>query len=1304
MDEQVGPQTVLDPSNMKPSFYSSFTESNPMRRSSSQYMDDLGSDMHPERATEQYWRSLIADSVYFEGHDELFGQIIAMVYQNKTSKKLSCMLLSVHGQTIVDSMSLTRHSKYYPAVENLSRACRKSNVRRALAVAMLRTYAKLDPNTKSLMMKKAQLEPDYDWDETKAGKIASEMKLIDNRTPQEVGEFLLKLGFAQQRKQRTSYVADVIYANTQNLEDSDKNNELAFLLGEQLDHLFDPLTEYSPEPTEKAYKPPADAPQLQNSDDILVKSICNELVKVQTNFTVSLVQFLQKFLIPLRIDVLEGKIPGYTTAKLNQVFPPTIDEVTRINCIYLDILKTALPYGSFEILKASGTTIPYFYKAHMRHEAATKTFATQLDAFLIDMKKIGYDKLAYDQKTIQSIMHASLNLPKLQLILDRLMTTKKWPQVLQPEVDEYYQSCLNTIIAFGSDVLKPYNHRIFTPTGKILTELASGWPAELQYGWLTRRVVAIFDVKNVLKHSVKNNGVLIIFSDHVVILEIVDDLYYYDLFETDVHVHKPSIADVLMHSLVNEVPFSSLPKMRVERWSGISDIDAQFYNYDGKAFIQLFDDKAFDVYEVSKYTGSHVIEVLNKAKILNKSQPFHLFRASDTKQTLYYTAHDLETYKSEETKSPLAVFLNMSFDESYLKKYSLFGFVTLNFSSNKILMEGTSCCENYVRYEVPYGELSIKLLGKIFEMLDYQLTYANPMISQKLCDRSSEMFSRAALVINSSQESQRKELANIKKAHKLFMETRKPAEGHEVHKPRSDSLNMLNSNRVSSTKITKPKDKSVPFYKRIFRGKRGSMAREIRAPGKMSEAEAVPVLKDEDSKRVSETMSSMVAANEYHFPTRHNSILRIGQRQSSRISSIHHDSAKSTARQTSAAETDNLIDGFGLNIDKLRPETLKSESTKETAHGNKPQGAFHSQEVQLNENHKGSSVQDVLKDKLERYFSEVRKRREQHEKNLKEYGVSLVMEGQEAPLGSKGLLFSPSVAAKLNKFNDNEKGDNWIVANNDDNSVLESDKSKESIISRVASFARRPVSSKGWHKHAIVDLRDTKTEKRLPQVPKEFDEVNEAKPESTVILESNSAPGALEAKRPSVRIVTPLQVAHEKFKDQPPIPQIAEDADLFRDIDLSSTFDMSLPDLTDDMEIFDSPHTDKSETEDEKFFTPKEGTAAVFEEQNTTLTEQSNTEVDKTSLCSALEEVQDNTVGKVLVNLWNEKRYMSSSSLYTGILNDESYAYLAPLLAGNTTIDGGVSSGKEQPIDYDAIITRGLKESSLRYLAELLGE
>ncbi|KAG7883829.1 hypothetical protein KL938_002414 [Ogataea parapolymorpha] len=1303
MEEQVGPKTVSDPTNMKSSFYSSFTASNPMRRSSSQYMNDLGSESRPERATEQYWRSLIADSVYFEGHDSLFGHIIAMVYQNKTTKKLSCMLLSVHGQTIVDSMSLSRHSKYYPAVENLSKDCRKSNVRRALAVAILRTYAKLDPKTKSLMMKKAQIKPDYDWDETNAGKIASEMKLIDKRTPKEVGELLMKLGFAQQRKQRTSYVVDVLYANTENLEDSDKNNELAFLLGEQLDHLFDPLTEYSPEPTEKAYKPPVDAPQLDDSDDILVKSICNELVKVQTNFTVSLVQFLQKFLIPLRVDVLEGNIPGYTTAKLNQVFPPTIDEVTRINCIYLDILKSALPYGSFELLKASGTTIPYFYKAHMRHEAATKTFATKLDAFMIDMKKIGYDKLTFDQKTIQSIMHASLNLPKLQLILDRLMTTKKWPQNLQSEVDGYYQSCLNTIIAFGSDILKPYNHRIFTPTGKILTELASGWPAELQYGWLTRRVVAIFDVKNVLKHSVKNNAVMIIFSDHVVILEIVDDLYYYDLFEAEVYVHKPSIADVLMHSLVNEVPFASLPKMKVERWSGINDTEAQFYNYDGKAYVQLFDDKAFDVYEVSKYTGSHVIEVLNKAKILNKSQPFHLFRAADATRTLYYTAHELETYKSEETKSPFAVFLNMTFDESYLKKYSLFGFVTLNFSSNKILVEGASCCENYVRYEVPYGELSIKLLGKIFDMLDFQLTYANPMINLKLYDRSREMYSKTALVINSSQESQRKELANIKKAHKLFMEAKKPVEGPRVLKPRSGTLDMLNNNRVSSTKITKSKDKSVPFYKRMFGAKKGSMVRNIRAPGKTPEVEPVPVLKNEESKPESPTMSSMVAANEYHFPTRQNSILRIGQRQSSQISSIHHNSDKSTIRQVSVAESDNLVDGFGLNIDKVRPETLRRKSNKETVHDDKPQTAFRWEEVQSNKDFKGYSAQDALKDKLERYFSEARKRREQHENNLKEYGVSLVMEAQEAPLGTKGLLFSPSVAAKLNKFGDNEKGDNWTVANNDDNSTWESDKSNDSIVGRVASFVKRPVSNKGRYKHPLVALRDTKTEKQVPKVPK-TSEVKEANLEPPTAVKSKSTPAALEAKRPSVRVVTPLQAAHEKFKDQPPIPETAEEPDLFQDIDLSSTFDMSLPDLTDDMELFDSPHTGKSDTEDEKFFTPREVPAAVFEEQNTTLTEQSTTEVDKTSLCSALEEVQDNTVGKVLVNMWNEKRYMSNSSLYTGILNDESYAYLAPLLAGNITMDGSVSAGKEQPIDYDAIIARGLKESSLRYLAGLLGE
>ncbi|KAH3662082.1 hypothetical protein OGAPHI_006263 [Ogataea philodendri] len=1231
MSRQTSDQVSQGGSTIKPSFYSSFNESNPIRRSSSQYMDDLGPETHPEQATEQYWRSLLPNAVYFEGDDVLFGKMLSMVYQNQTTKKLSSMVISAHGQTIVDSMSLGKNSKYYPAIQNLQGESRKSSVRKALAVSNLRTFATLKPSTLALMTKVAKLDPNFDWDETMAGKVASEMKLIDNRAPADVGEMILKMGFAQQRKQRNSHVIDVIYSNLGSPEETDKNNELAFFIGEQLEHLFDPLTEYSPEPTEKAYKPPFDGLINDDFDDVLIKSICNELVNVQTNFTVSLVHFLQKFLIPLRVDVLEGKIPNYTTAKLNQIFPPTIDEVTRINCIYLDVLKAALPYGSFEMLRASGTTIPYFYKAHMRHEAATKNFLNQLDAFLVDLQQIGYQKLTYDQKTIQSIMNASLNLPKLQLILDRLVSSKKWPHELQPQVDEYYQSCTNTIIAFGKDKLAPYNHRIFTPTGKILTELASGWPSDLQYGWLTRRVVAIFDIQNVLKSSVKNNGVMIIFSDHVVTLEIVDDSYYYEQLETTRTLHKPSIADILMHSLVNEVPFSSLPKMRVDKWCEIDSVEAQFYNYKGAAYVQLFNQQFIGVYEVAKYTGSYVIEVLNKAKILNKSQPFHLFRSNEGQRSLYYTAHELESYKMEEMKSSFAVFLNMPFDKSLLKKYSIFGFLTLNFDSDRILIEGASVCHKHVKFDVSAEQLSLLVLEQVYEMLDYQLSYENPIANENLYNRHKELMVKTLKVINSSQEARAKELKNIKKAHELLTEKKEELPEMVVSKPRSDSLDMLNNNRVSSTKITKPKTASVPFFKRIFRRKRASVV-----PVPVSKKASTEEPKKMNTVKVVPAVPKATSAMTYQLPAAY------AKRRSS---------DRSTIRQVSAAESDNLVDSFGLNIDKVRPEKVRATVPAAPAAAVEP------------------PVDNAREIQLQRYFSEARRQRAEHEKNIKERGISAVVEQRNAPLNSRGLLFSPSVTAKLQKLGTEEPGDNWAVMSSRKGSMFEADRSIESMVQKVKRLTTKSVGEKNQEKHHFVVLRDARPLSQLPAEP----------------------------KKPSARVVTPVQAAHEKFKQPEPEPEPVDEADMFGDIDLTSSFDVSLPDLTEDVVVSDNTQNDKSEEEEEdKFFTPREPPAEVFEQSTTTVND-----VDQTSLCSALQEMKDNTVGEVLVDVWTDKRFMSSSSLYTGILNDESYAYLAPLLAGNVTVDGAATKSKEN-LDYDTVFARNLKDSSLKYLATLI--
>ncbi|ODV84356.1 hypothetical protein CANARDRAFT_29230 [[Candida] arabinofermentans NRRL YB-2248] len=824
VSSHAGPKKTNKPIR-KTSYYSSFNNTTTMKKSNSQYLNDVLYNSSSPDTNEAFWKSLIGTAAYYRGSDPLFGEVLTMIYENPSTSKLCSLTISKHGQTIVDSMSLHKDSKYYPAINNLSKNLKDSNVRKALAVSNLRTFASLDSTTKQLLYQNSRLSKTFDWDETIAGELASRMHLIDSQKPEQIGDYLLSLGYTQPHKTINSYVADVIYSNDQDDERiADANNELAFLLGEQMDNLFDPLTEYSPEPTEKAYRPPSEPSDYQSiDDDILVKSVCNELVKVQTNFTVLLVQFLQKFLIPLRVQVLEGKIKNLTTARLNQIFPPTIDEVTRINCIFLDMLQLASPYGSFELLKACGTTIPYFYKAQMRHEAATKNFQSNFEGFLMDLKQSGFDNdMVYDKRTIESIIHSSLNLPKLQMVLNRLMETKKWPEHMKVPVEEYYQSCVKTVMAFGTDKLKPYNHRIFTPTGKILTELASDWPAELQYGWLTRRVVAIFDVQDMLSESIKNNGAIIIFSDHVLFLDIVDDHYYANLLNDKEKageiIHKPSIADILMHSLVNEVPFSNLPMMKVSKWSSIDKITAQHYNHSDSSYVQFLDDTSIGVYKIDKFSGHYVIEILNKAKILNKSQPFHLFRSSSSAASVYYTAHELSSYKMEDVRSSFAIFLNMPFDIELLNLYNLFGMITVSLADDdnrNVKVEGISRNIEKIHYVIPKDSLTVSLLSQIIEMMSDCFTYANPQLNTLLMSRAQELLDRALKVLNFTESKKAKELESIKKRIKSATNEQKAKEDLVIAKStsRGSSLDLLTengNNRVSSTKITRANDHGTP--------------------------------------------------------------------------------------------------------------------------------------------------------------------------------------------------------------------------------------------------------------------------------------------------------------------------------------------------------------------------------------------------------------------------------------------------------------------------------------------------------------
>ncbi|QPG75932.1 hypothetical protein FOA43_003318 [Brettanomyces nanus] len=806
------------------SYYSKFNHADRIRKSSSQYFTASKNQID----NEQFWKSIIGGAVYFKGHDPLFGNVIAAVYQSPRSKKLNSVVISRHGQSVIMDINISKNSVYYPAINNLrTKEAKKSRVRKCLAVSLLKAYSAIDRNVVDSMLHHADLPIQFDWDETMAGDLASRMQLINTKSPTDIGDYLLSLGYFRDCQRTETHMIDVVYQNPIAKADDqliDKNNMLAYLLGEQIEHLFDPLLEYSPEPTEKGYTAPETPPELTKhvggDDDFLVKSICIELVNFQTNFTVSLVQFLQKFLVPMRVHILKGEIKGYTTGRLNQIFPPTIDEVTRINCIFLDMLKLSQPYGSFELLKACGTTIPYFYKACMRHEAATKRFTEEYEQFVADLRQLGKeDLLTYDGKTIQGIMtSSSLNLVKIQLILQRLMDAKKWNKCSYDEngeIEKLFHSCNDTIVSFANDKLKPYSHRIFTPTGKILTELASSWPTELQYGWLNRRVVAIFDAEDMLIDGVKNRGALIIFSDHILLLEIDDEEYYYELWSANKkldssskeHVHRPSISDVLMHSLINEVPVNGLPHIKVKNWCRIDEVTATHYDYGNDSYVRLFNKNFVGQYRVNKYSGKYFVDIIRKAQILNKSQAFHLFRNVVDNNTLYYTAHEFNSYVSEDVKSPMLVLFNTQFNPAILTKYSIFGFITLNFSkSETILMEGMSATAPKFQHIVRVQQLTEALAQKVIQLLADYTTLSNPILRDEIISDTEIVVADAIRFLERTDRMDENEHMDIIHRVKNVKRESTVTEELRMTNSRSSTLDVLMNNegkRTSSTRISK---------------------------------------------------------------------------------------------------------------------------------------------------------------------------------------------------------------------------------------------------------------------------------------------------------------------------------------------------------------------------------------------------------------------------------------------------------------------------------------------------------------------
>lgn len=606
--------------------------------------------LDPHRFTEIHsidqWTTQFRDFVVYEGFDHLlWGPFLVCIFSNNNNTTINCLILDKLGISPYFNVNITKNSQFYPAIENLNVKDKDSKIKKCIAVTLLQKFVEL-PKDKLLKLQTSSKREEYD--PTHAGDLASSCKLITaNKAAENLQKLLCNTGCLQHRFMQSTLL-DVVYENVESAIDI--NNKMVFHLGEQLEQLFNPVTEYSPEQTEYGYKPPDDDDDSieHNDDDQLVKAICNELLQLQTNFTLSLVEFLQHFLITLRIKVLNGDIEGLSTVKLNRLFPPTIDEVTRINCIFLDSLKSAAPYGSLEILKACNITIPYFYKAYTRHEAATKNFSKDVKLFLRNFGNVIPESEKYTEMKLESIIRGPHEkLLKLKLIIDRLWKSKKWQDPNDTLIaDKCYMNIVDVIHSFGKldMTMKPYDTRVFTPSGKILTELAKGWPVELQYKWLKRRVVGVFDVIDQCDPQRRN--LLVVFSDYIIFLNIIDPTSYYSNDNADPSYNKPLISDILMNSLINEVPLPpKIPKLNVENYCYIDDIIISIIDNDCLRVDGSKDDTSFSVAcrLVSKdMTASSVAELVTKAKILEKDTAFHLFKATERGMVLYSTAHEME--------------------------------------------------------------------------------------------------------------------------------------------------------------------------------------------------------------------------------------------------------------------------------------------------------------------------------------------------------------------------------------------------------------------------------------------------------------------------------------------------------------------------------------------------------------------------------------------------------------------------------------------------------------------------------------
>lgn len=686
--------------------------------------------------------------VLYRGTDALiWGLYFICVYHR--GEKLYSIMVDKFGLYWSDELDITKKSQYRPAMDNLASIYKNSNAHKAIAVTLLQRFPKLTQEHLDVIGYDSQI---MEYDPVHVGDLANTCQVVspNQLSMENFVQGLAHFSIYNTRKVSTMMI-DVVYENS-NEKLLEQNNKLVYYLGTQLEQLFNPVTEYSPEPTEYSYKPPDNQAANQFEDSDLVKNICKELLTFQANFTFNLVEFLQNFLINLRIKVINNEIEGLSTVKLNRLFPPTIDEVTRINCIFLDSLKLASDFGALEILKACSVTFPYFYKAYTRHEAATKNFHKDVRLFLAKFDHIIPLKDKYTAMNLETIITGPQEkLTKLKLFIERLWKSQEWNTKCLQEAERYYKNIIDVIDSFGN-LKKPlgsYSTRVFTPSGKILTELAKGWPVELQYKWLKRRVVGVFDVEYVTNDHVGSSNVaqkerklLVIFSDYLVFMNILGSASYYD----DSATKKLLISDILMNSLINEVPIpSKIPKLEVDKYCYINNVLCSILDHGQTSRLRIDNidtnsEKSFSVYcnfPVQSVTPSHVAELITKAKILEKDTSFHLFRSVDTQSdvTIYSIAHESESYKHEKTKSKVAIFLNIPASHQILHENSLMiaGFVNYEEDTERIgirfLTSINSDEEKENCIQIQPQDLIANLISKIAdEFPNYYASWKSPIV------------------------------------------------------------------------------------------------------------------------------------------------------------------------------------------------------------------------------------------------------------------------------------------------------------------------------------------------------------------------------------------------------------------------------------------------------------------------------------------------------------------------------------------------------------------------------------------------